>query len=193
MLWLWSGSTESNCCFFFFFFFFSFFFQNYIYVIYVEFSTLFHLWILLIFMFSEMLHRWFRHPSPGLNKCFFAYYGRTKDEGCGYVKSIPPPHTHTHTRPAAPPSPPPQPVFHLVIFLLTVPRRYSAVVYFFFIVYRCMFILVFFFFFFFFLIFWIAVWPTFWKETVLLALCLWRFSCKAIASVFPFGVLDGRC
>ena len=42
---------------------------------------------------------------------------------------------------------------------------------------------------------WIAVWPIFGKEIVLLAFCLLCFDCDAVAlsaSVFPFGVLDGR-
>ena len=56
-------------------------------------------------------------------------------------------------------------------------------------------------------LFWIAVWPFFWRwgwrgqgagrgvATVLSAFCLSCFDCGAVAlsaSFFPFGILDGR-
>ena len=45
-------------------------------------------------------------------------------------------------------------------------------------------------------LYFVAIWPVFVKESVLLAFCLWSFDCGAVAlstSFFPFGVLDGRC
>ena len=85
------GPPESNC-----WFSFASAFQLFV----AESSSLFHLCIRLIFMFSEMLHWWFRSPSRGLHKCR-VYHGRTKREGCGYVNSIYVPrrplHTHIHT------------------------------------------------------------------------------------------------
>ena len=60
MLWFWSGPPESYC-----WFSFASAFQLFLAI---ESSSLFHLCIRLIFMFSEMLHWWVRYPSRGLNK-----------------------------------------------------------------------------------------------------------------------------
>ena len=85
MLWLWSGQPESYC-----WVSFASAFQLFLAV---ESSSLFHLCIRLIFIFSEMLHWWVRNPFTRTEEMSCVYHGRTKGEGCGHVNrfKLPPP------------------------------------------------------------------------------------------------------